>query len=405
MEKRFKWRIFVIMLVSLIGVITSKVVVMAAHTGTGFCWEALCYYNYAADPRGDANPNLNYSFNEDIVRKDGYVTYVEKRDPITWSEDAVSKDEPARIGQLLYSGKDRVLGGNYYDNIGGTGTLYPYPFFGTHNYSYTDSEGKLKNDTKPLYWERQPSQVYFWPQTTDAKDMWGYVQEPVTNGEKKAIFLQKNDSVDPGSTEASEGMDNIEKWYGGNGQGDVSLDPTGQGLYPSNKIHRNVRVKLDDVSQKGLIPGEEFTFSVKIVETDNLNKCKEFIKGMFNLENCDWNGDWEKDGDWVKCKIRVNNNVDQNKIRITANYAYTNYYAKAYVFAQYYHHKIDGPTQTGLYLYDPIEGAQGVNRRIYIEIPLRCNVKINQYISKIDGQANPDYIQKNGSEWQLQTRF
>lgn len=386
-----------IILISIIGIFTSKVIVLAHG-------EALCEYNYAADPRGDVNPTINYNFNSDIVKKDGYVTYVENRGAISWSREAVSLEEPARLGQLLYSGNYRAEGGNYYDNRGGIAGLFP--FFGPWNYQYTDSNGKTQNGTSSLYWNRQSSQIYFWPQTTEKNnDMWGYVHEGVANGEKKAIFLKRNDSVDPGSTEASDGMNNIEEWYGSNGNGGVFLDSTGQDLYPKNKILREVRINLGDVSQKGLVPGEEFIFSVKVVETDELDKCKDWIKATFSLTNCEWNGGWEKNGDWVKCKIKVKRNVNENKIRITASYGYTNYYAKAYVFAQYYNHKMNGPTQTGTYLYDPIEGEQGVSRNIYIEIPLRCNVKVNQYISRIDDEeVYPEYIQKNGSNWQLQTR-
>ena len=390
MEKRrfLKWKRFIEILavVVLLFILKSEVAEAVDSCGGSHDGESgEAWHNY--------NPGYNTETFVNVIEQNNCVQYVEKRTDIGWNLDAKSKDDPDNsklTNQLLEGGG---IGANYYKTAD----------FGTSGIEYEckcdeclEKEEQRKTDGKITDWKYIGPTILLMP-TSSPNDVWNYVKG---DNEETAIFLNINDTVDvdEDSTEIGEKMQSVINYYKSGVIGNTG------GFYPNSKRLRELKVEID---KKELHPGETFTVYVKGLKGDKATDISKILKD-FKLENCISKGDWKeakKKGDgWFKHEFEVNqgSGLKENKVRITTSYDYKNYYAIEYRFNFCYSTHTGEIRENGsIQLVDPFEGSQDVHRDIAIEIPLSCNVKINQYISKIDGVSNPDYIEKTGSDWQL----
>lgn len=423
MEKStFEWRnlIEIVVLIVLLFILGSKIVEAADSCGgwsdgqvSGEAW-----HNF--------NPGYDTESYANALEQDKCIQYVEERSGIAWNLDAKSKDDPddKKLGDQLLEGGG--IGANYYkskNNLDDSGYFCSCEECTKGN----NGQAQFKTDATPIGWQYTGAERLLMPKS-NPDDVWNYVEG---SDEQAAIFLCVNDTVDAvldengepkkdndGNIQYEQGekMRNVIEYY----KGQVDKKNETGGFYPAYKRLRELKVEFDvegsdhTEDKRELRPGEGFTVYVKGLNEDNVDTFKDAWEsvGGFKWENCKPVGNWEEvsrhNEKWFKRKAVVAQGEDlkENKVRITASYNYVNYYAIEYRFVRkFLTHTNEVRTDGSIQLIDPFEGSQYVHRDIAIEIPLRCNVKINQYISKIDGQANPDYIQKNGSNWQLQTRL
>ncbi len=275
---------------------------------------------------------------------------------------------------------------------------------------------------------------YLWLNENKKDNMFDYLNE---EDEKKATFLCMSDTTivnyvkivqqfyrmgeyPPSSSVETtfNGVTETVDWA--NYQQYKIACPDNGKLYNSELRHGRVRI-----SETELYPGQYFYVYVN----------SQYLKEQFSDKNDEFkkegnqlNWKWPDGSKWKKCtsgeykgwykrKAQVKNKISEsNKVRIATKYSYNNWFAQAYQWTcneTWVYKDEEGnehiKTLSRMMLEDPMEGLQTVDRWINIEVPLKCDVSVNQYIDSVYKPGNQqvyeqlNYISEGEGNWKFQT--